>query len=424
MPDIKPFRAIMYDRGKVRLEDVLAPPYDVISPEQRDNLYQRSPYNIVRLILGKEEDPYASASETFRKWKASGVLVRGQESSIFVLSQVFTDEDGVTRDRIGFVAACRLEELSRGTIFPHEKTLAKPVEDRLRLFEATGAIFSQIFAFYSDLGNTTGKCLEDTLKRSPDGEVTLDGITNRFWHIVDQATILRLQTLMEHARVYIADGHHRYETGLAYASRRRTHNPAHTGKESYNFVPVYFTNLASPALRILPTHRLVHGLANFSPERLLRNTALPFETIRHDSADALWKALAAGNGADIGVILEGKNGCVLLRLRDPSSADRPAQPRVLSSLGVSILENLILKRILGMTADDLRTKRHIEYITDHRVVARRVEAGSAQAGFLVRPPSTEVVRSVAEAGLVMPQKSTYFHPKLLSGLFTYSFLED
>ncbi len=424
MPDIKPFRAVMYNRNSVRLEDVVAPPYDVISSAQRDALYDRSPYNVVRLILGKEPDPYASAAAFFREWKSTGILVREPEAAVLLLAQAFSDENGVKRERVGFIAASRLEELSRSTIFPHERTLAEPVEDRLRLFRSTGAMFSQVFAFYSDPGRETDACFDSVLQRPPDGEAVADGVHNRFWLIRDQGTILRLQTLMEHMHVYIADGHHRYETGLAYASQRRTHNPAHTGKEAYNFLPLYFTNLANPGLRILPTHRLVSGLPEFSPERFLRRAGELFTAKRFESLDGLRDALAAGDGTEIGAVLGGHDLFMLLRLNDHSAADQPGVPRVLSILGVSILEHLVLKRILGMTAEDIREKRHLEYLTDSRLLVRRVREGSAQAGFLVSPPGAEVVRSVAEAGLVMPQKSTYFYPKLLSGLCIYSFTED
>ncbi len=414
----------MYNGTAVRLGDVVAPPYDVISPAQRDLLYDRSPYNVVRLILGREEDPYASAAAYFQDWKRSGILVREVQPAMCLLAQVFRDENGVKRERMGFIAACRLEELSRSTIFPHERTLAKPVEDRLRLFRSTGAMFSQVFAFYSDPGHATDACFEAALQRTPDGEALADGVHNRYWLVRDQGTILRLQTLMEHMHVYIADGHHRYETGLAYASQRRTHNPAHTGKEAYNFLPLYFTNLANPGLRILATHRLVHGLPEFFPDRFLQRAGELFTARRFESFDGLRDALAAGDGTEIGAVLGGPDPYVLLRLLDASLADQSGVPHILSALGVSILEQLVLKRILGLTAEDIREKRHIEYLTDPRLLARRVREGAAQAGFLVSPPGPEVVRSVAEAGLVMPQKSTYFYPKLLSGLCIYSFTED
>lgn len=423
MPEIKPFRAIMYNPGRVKMPDVVAPPYDVISKDRQQQLYKLSPYNVVRLILAREEDPYASAASHFEQWKRERVLTQESEPGIYVLQQSFATADGTGIVRLGFIAACRLEEFGRGSIHPHEQTHPGPKEDRLRLLKATGAMFSQIFTLYPDPEHELDRHLDAQTRRAPDVEVEFDGIRNRMWKIYDSGFFLALAAFLKSQRVLVADGHHRYETALVYSNARRLENPRHSGTEPYNFIPMYFTNINDPGLVILPTHRIVHGIPGFSEKRILDELKGSFEMRFEDSEADLIRSLAARTEGAFGLILPGDPGFVLLSYRNgkvPGAADVPS---LLARLDVTILHSVIMRKILGISEADQERKLHLDYEQDAGRAVKIVRGGRAQAAFLLNPTRIEMLRAIAEAGFTMPQKSTYFYPKLLSGLVTYSFLE-
>ncbi len=425
MPELKPFRAFMYNSDLVPLDDVVAPPYDVISPSQQLDLYRRHPQNVIRLILGAGKDPYTDAGGYWKAWKRDTIIRQDDAPALYLISQRYSLAGGATRDRTGFIASCRLEELGRGTIFPHEKTLASPKEDRMKLIRATDALFSQIFAVYADPEHYIDTRLQQVMNRAPDLSCTSDGVLNRLWRIHDQKPALELATFMKHNRVFIADGHHRYETALSYASDRRLHNPAHTGKEPYNFIPLYCTNLHNDGLTILPPHRVLHDLPDYSPERILKGISGDFSVETVGNVDALlepgpWKA----SQIQFGMALRGDPKLYRLRLEKERMPQDASIPAVLEILDVTLLQSRILKKILGMTDEDIHTKKYINYVIDPSQALRAVREEDAQVVFFIHPPAIEQVKAVAESGLVMPQKSTYFYPKLLSGLVMYSFGEE
>src|ERR1043166_1600195 len=421
MPEIKPFRAIMYNPARVEVWCVCAPPYDVISPEQREELYNQGPYNIVRLILGREENPYASAARLFEEWTNGGILDREAEPAIYLLSQRFSGPDGREVDRRGFIAACRLEEFGRGSIYPHELTHPGPKADRLRLLEATNAMFSPIFALYSDPKHALDRQLDAQSGRTPDVDVEFDGVRNRVWRIGDRATVLALESFLKGQRVLIADGHHRYETAVGYSNARRFKNPRHTGTEPYNFVPIYFTNLNDPGLVILPTHRVIHGLSGFRRDRLLGELRNSFEVREEASGESLLASLTERGEGSFGLILGGDPGYLLLSYRKRAVPGMGEIPGILARLDVTVLHTVILKGLLNLSDEDQARKLHLEYEQSAEKAVKTVREGNAQAAFLLNPARVELVRAIAEGGYTMPQKSTYFYPKLLSGLVIYSF---
>jgi uncharacterized protein (DUF1015 family) len=421
MPEIKPFRAVMYDPRRGPLSDLVAPPYDVISKERQSELYSQSPSNIVRLILGREKDPYASAARLFDQWKNNGILLQETEPAIYFLSQRFPGPDARTIERRGFIAACRLEEFGRGSIYPHEQTHPGPKEDRLRLFEATHAMFSQIFALYSDPKGLLDRHYDVQADRPPDVEVEFDGIRNRLWKVRDGATMLALGSFLKGQRVLVADGHHRYETALSYSNARRLKNPRHTGTEPYNFVPIYFTNLNDPALVILPTHRIVHGLRSFREDQFLDELRGSFDVELEESEEDLIRSLAKRGEGSFGLVLQGKAGYLLLSYRKRSVPGMGEIPGLLAHLDVTVLHSVVMKGILHLSDEDQKKKLNLEYEQDAGIAIRTVRDGKAQATFLLNPTRVELLRAIAEGGFTMPQKSTYFFPKLLSGLVIYSF---
>jgi len=421
MPDIKPFRALLYNPEKVVLDDVVAPPYDVITPLQQDELYRRSPYNVIRLILGREENRYDCAAQKLDRWMRERVVVVDDRPALFAASQRCTLPGGKIVDRFGFIAACKLTEFDKGSVYPHEQTMSKPKEDRLRLFQATHAMFSQIFSIYADPERYIDRKLEVVMNDPPLDETTLDGVHHRLWKIEDQRTILDIEDHIRRQRVFVADGHHRYETALLYCNERRLQNPGHTGKEAYNFVPMFFANMSNPGLVVLPTHRLVHSLPTFDVSRFLAELGRSFQSTLFASLEQLSEALAKEQGCAFGLVLAGTPMFTLIRLKDARALERKGLPAILAQLDVTILHTLILKDILHVSDEDQVKKLYLEYEKDPLRLSEAVREGKAQAGFLMNPTRVEQIRMVAEAGFVMPQKSTYFYPKLLSGLVMYSF---
>jgi len=400
---------------------VVAPPYDVISTEQQETLYARHPANVVRLILGKEADRYSSASAYFLEWKKSGILHRDETANLYLLSQSFKLPGGKRVERNGFIAACRLEDLGKGSIVPHERTLSKPKEDRFRLFFATRAMFSQIFSLYRDEHGVLDPVMRKAMEASPGFDVEFEHVRNRVWRLSDSSAIGTIAEFISRQKVFVADGHHRYETALLYRDAMRLRNPNWTGDEAFNFIPMFFTNMTDPGLVILPTHRIIHGLGGFDQEKLLARLNEYFRLTHFGTTGELLNALRNERSGKIGVVfpLEPKFSLAEIRNREPISDG--STPSLLWELDVTLLHNLILAKILGMSEEDVAKKRNLEYVRDEKEAIDAVFEKKAQAAFLLNSTPVEQVRKVAEAGYTMPQKSTYFYPKLLSGTVMYSF---
>lgn len=419
MAEIRPFRGVMYDQARVHLENVVAPPYDVIGPELQEKLYERDPHNVVRLILGREEDRYASAARHLQDWLQRDVLVREGMPAIYIMSQSFTASNGTTVVRKGFIALCRLEEFDRRIVLPHEKTLAKPREDRLKLFQATNANLSQIFSLYPDSEKTIDRVLNGYQDTVPLMDVMFEDVQNRIWRLDDEAKISQVQELMRRNQVLIADGHHRYETALAYRDIMCAKNPDHTGEEPYNFVMMFFTNIDDDGMVIYPTHRLVHSLPSFDVRGFLSGLERYFILREFKESEGLLKALRSSSVRSLGFKLQGEPLCYLATLKPTSlpaemvEEDLPVQVK---ELDVTVLHSVIFRGMLGISAEAQEQKRNIEYVRNAEDAFAAVDTGKAQIACLMNATKIEEVRAVARAGATMPQKSTYFFPKLVSGL--------
>jgi len=419
MPEIIPFRGYRYNETKVDLHDVVAPPYDVISSEYQAKLYERSPYNIVRLILGREEDRYASGAATLSRWIGESILVKDPEPSMYVLHQEFDGEGKKPLVRKGFVALCRLEDFDKKVILPHEKTLSKPREDRLKLFKATNSNFSQILSLYSDPEKSVDRLLNGIAKTTPHIEVGFDDVQNRVWKVMDHALIQKIQHALAGKQVLIADGHHRYETALAYRDWMRSRVPNHRGDELFNYVMMFLTNVDDEGLVIYPTHRLIHSLSSFDRKKFLESLSTFFIIREYKDEEAVMIALASNPVPSFGLLMAGDPTVYLLSLRPtslPSDIVRDPLPPEVKELDVTILHNVILKDLLGISAAAQEQKTHLEYVRDAQEAYQSVLKGHAQLAFIMNATKIHQVRSVAKAGLTMPQKSTYFYPKLVSGL--------
>ncbi|GAB4255825.1 MAG: DUF1015 domain-containing protein [Deferrisomatales bacterium] len=411
---------------------MISPPYDVIDDALQEELYRSSPYNVVRLDYGRvlagddeNHNRYTRAADSLRRWLAEGVLLQDSEPCIYYIEEDYQGELGEPKTRKGFVATVRLEDPESGLYLPHEKTLAGPKADRLKLLEGCQANFSPIFSLYDDPAFTVQRDLEPlprsrpplTTVRSREGSVT------RLWKVDDPGVIRGLRAAMHLKSFFIADGHHRYETALTYRDLRRKATAGYTGREPWNYVMMYFTNLRSPGLTIFPTHRAVFGLPPVQLDSFLEDVGRFFEVeeVRGD-LEALLERLR-GHRRDrhaFGLVAQGDPRQWVLVLRNEGVMDRllaGRMPKVLRTLDVTVLHSVILEGILGIDERAQEEQRNLRYVKGARELVRSVrEAGEFQLGFLMNPTRVDQVKAVAEQRERMPQKSTFFHPKLVTGL--------
>lgn len=431
MAHIEPFRAFRYDPARVSVSQAVTQPYDKITPEMQERYYAASPYNLVRIILGKRfandeagNNTYSRAAESFRDWRQEGVLLRDADPSIYRYAQRFTPPGGSSQlERNGFIALGRIEDYSAGAVFRHEHTLAKPKADRLDLLRATRAHFGQIFMLYSDpQGEIEG---ELACSHTPESELTDEyGVLHQIWKVSDRAAIFQVQRLMAEKKLIIADGHHRYETALTYRNERRDGEPQDRSQAApYEFAMMTLVNMDAPGLVILPTHRVVHGLPSFSMERF-REKAVEFFTLDEVDAsiDARRATLMLKEAAHTGTSLlavSRDRAFLLSRPKTPASAFKGVSFRQ-QGLDVVQLHRCLLQRALEISEEAIRDQTNISYIRDTGEAMSLVRSGQANVAFLMNPVGMNQVRDIAFAGEVLPQKSTDFFPKLLSGLTIYA----
>ena len=415
--EIKPLNALVYNQDKVEIKDVIAPPYDVISEKYRDELYKRSPYNITRLILSNAEDPYKDASETFRKWLDEKVLIKTDKPVIFYLLQKYK-LNGKEITRKGFIARNKIEDFSTGNILPHEFTMSGPKEDRLKLTKACKANFSQIFMVYSDPEKQIEKAVD--LSGTPFIDVLDDnGVRNTVWKIADEKTIALIEKVLKDKTLLIADGHHRYETALNY----RNFLGQNAGEA--NYVMSYFTNMDDDLL-IYPTHRIITKW--IEPYVLLETVKKYFDVkdytftgankteVKKEFLNAIEQA--SKDKISMGLYMKNVNKFYLLTLREDvnSILDEYNVPDELKTLDLTVLHKVILTKELGFTEEEQMAQDGIKYIKVENEAFDMIDLGRAEASFIMAYPKIEDIKRISSAGYRMPQKSTYFYPKLLSGI--------
>jgi uncharacterized protein (DUF1015 family) len=439
MARIYPFRAWRYNPSTVRLGDVVTQPYDKISPAMQQAYYQRSPFNLVRIILGlpelfdaeRGESVYTRAARDFKAWREQGVLIQEKEPCVFAYSQRFkVPGTDIVKERRGFIALGKLHDYSEQVVFRHEQTLSKPKSDRLNLLKATHGHFGQIFMLYSDPAGSVEKILYDD-NGPAEAEVTDEyGVLHRLWRVSDPAAIRLLTTAMDDKKLIIADGHHRYETALNYskehtpaAAAPSEHNPSELPQPSYPEAAVMmtFVNMDSDGLVILPTHRVVHSLEGFDPA-VFAAAAKEFFTVEAlAEADATGLMAMLGRQQGTAFVAVTRAGGLLLRSKPETIAGALAGlPERQRNLDLSHLHSIILDRLLGLDAEKVREQTNLRYLRDAGEAVDQVRRGEADIAFLTNPVTMEQLREVAFAGDVMPQKSTDFFPKLLSGLAIYA----
>jgi uncharacterized protein (DUF1015 family) len=430
MAHIVPFRALRYDAKKIKnLGKVVAPPYDIISPAQQDALLAQHPNNIIRLDFGKalpkddeRRNKYTRAAELLKLWRAEGVLKTDDKPALYLATQTYKAPDGRLRTFAGVYALIKLEDYKKGVVRPHEKTLSKPKADRLELTKATLTNFSPIFFLYDDKSSALGRWMAAQTRRAPAAAFkTPGGESHKVWVVDAPAQIKAFTSKLAKSPVYIADGHHRYETMLGFSKTA----PAAVKAEAA-FTLACLTPFQSPGLLILPTHRLVRGLKGFQGPKLLEALAEDFEIAPLKDLKALEKAMTAGIGAPkgkakalphvFGLALKGSLHALTLKASvKPDKAVKESRSSAYKSLDVSLLQALVLEKRLGMSPASIAAQENIFFEKDAKKTLEAVAKGEAQAAFLVNPTRMDQLKAVSDAKDVMPQKSTYFQPKLITG---------
>src|SRR3954447_14136975 len=413
MAQVEPLKTLRYEPRVVgSLDAVTAPPYDVIDDAQRAALAQKSPFNVVEIDLPRANggDPYLHAQTTLEAWRQQGVLVREREPAIWALTQDYTGPDGQSRTRHGFLCRVRVEDYGPGRIRPHERTHPGPKEDRLRLTRATRANLSPIFSLFPDPEQEAWKALEPHTHADPFGTATdADGTVNRLWRVSDESAIEQVQSTLKDRELLIADGHHRYETARVYAEEVG-------GEGEHRYVLMFLCSLSDPGLTIFATHRLLTDLTDGKREALQSTLEEDFDITPID-ADQLEPG-PGEPGIALGYLDRFDNQPKRLTLKDQSIADQALsdKPEPYRRLDTAVLEALVLEGALGMSEDDISHFNGLNYSKDTGDARAAVSDGRADAAFFMRATPVEQVREVAEAGESMPPKSTFFFPKIPTGL--------
>jgi uncharacterized protein (DUF1015 family) len=409
--EIRPFHALHYAADRVRLADVVSPPYDVIDDDLRRRLLERSPYNVVHLIL-PEPGGEREAGDTFAAWRREGVVVREPRPCMYWLEQNATGPDGVRRRRAGLIAALRLEPYAPGRIRPHERTLAGPKAGRLAVLRAVRANLSPIFMAYGDPSRRISEIFEPLCgQRAPIFETTdEEGTSHRLWRVCEDVPVRTAIDVVGSRPLTVIDGHHRYETALAYRDERRAADGDPDELLAYDFAPVYLANRHDPGLVLFPTHRVVSGLSPELWERLPELLSERWELEEVADVDALERRIASPpRGAHTFGLVHGDGAPPLhARLRGEAG----------TALDVVAVGTLVLRDILGLDAEAVATTDRIAYRQGADAAAALVAAEPPRTAvaLLVPAPSVSDVEAVANAGQTMPPKSTFFFPKILDGM--------
>jgi uncharacterized protein (DUF1015 family) len=411
--EVQPFRAVRYEPRSVgSLDAVAAPPYDVIDEGMRAELAARSPFNVVEIDLPRADggDPYLHAQTTFEAWLGQGILVEEREPALWGLTQDYTGPDGAARTRHGFFCRVRVEDYGPGRIRPHERTHPGPREDRLRLTRATRANLSPIFSLFPDPEQAAWRALEPHTADDPFATVRdADGTVNRLWRVDDGDAIAAVQAVLADRELLIADGHHRYETARVYAEEVG-------GEGEHRYVLMFLCSLSDPGVTIFPTHRLLSGLTENDRHLALRDVLLRDFEVEEVSREELEPP--PGGGVAFGYIDAHFKRPYRLTLKDQAIADAalPDKPEPYRRLDTAVLEAIVLRGALGMSEDDISHLRGLGYAKSAAEAIELVEGGRYDAAFLMRATPVEQVREVAATGEPMPPKSTYFYPKIPTGL--------
>jgi uncharacterized protein (DUF1015 family) len=424
MATLHPFLPLRYNPERVSdLGAVVAPPYDVISEEKRAALLARDPHNVIRLILpeGNDAEKYIHAGELFREWIESGLLISEERAGFFPYTQTFRNPaSGEEMTRLGFITALEVVPFEDRVVLPHERTLSGPKADRLSLMKETDANLEAIFGIYRDRDESSRKLLETLTAAEPPliDAVDIDGVRHRLWRATAAESIEQVRQALADEVVFIVDGHHRYETALNYRRFRREQQPDAPAGSPFDSIMIFLTPTSDPGLLILPTHRVIHSIEGFDFHSLTNRLGRHFDL--HPAltvADGVARMRSENRPGSLLLLSQGEAILATPRDIEELAASLPesiAQP--LRRLDVTILHEYLLEELLGITKEAQAEQTNLRYLKSDDEAIAAAEAGSAQLVVMMNPTRLEQVEEVAESGQVMPQKSTYFYPKLASGL--------
>lgn len=435
MAEIAPFRGLLYSTEKIPdLSKVVIPPYDVISPKEQEWLHELSPYNMVRLELGKatpgdstENNAHTRAASYFHKWQEEKILIRDDQPAVYYYELDYALNPQMRQTRYGFICLLRLEDFSGGRVRPHEKTFKAVRDERLALMRSCRANLSPVFALYAD----PSQLVDHHLKSGRESQPFLSfkdyqGMEHRLWRVKNLNILRQVRALMLDKAIFIADGHHRYETALAYRSIQRETYGVSKPHASFEYIMVYLSNLNQGGLIILPTHRLLRHLPVWEQADFLKKLRIFFDVLSHEpteSGQLEWRSqLEAGRARKetvIGFYSRNADSFFLLKAkREPISSylAHRGLPEVLHSLDVVVLDQIVLRQLMGLAEDFLASEQNIHFKHDLIDGLLQVQSGAYEAGFFINPTRIEQVQEVASCGLIMPHKSTYFYPKVWSGV--------
>jgi uncharacterized protein (DUF1015 family) len=434
MAHIIPFRGILYNKKKVKnLSNAVTPPYDVITPKKQDEYYKISPFNIVRLDLGKEikndgpkNNKYTRANDFINEWLEKDVLTRDEVPAFYFHTHSYCLKNNLKKSRSGFISLVKIEDFESGVVLPHEKTFKNVKSDRLDLLRSCQANLSQVFALYPDKTNKINKLFNENVGRpaqagKPDIELKdEEGSIHRLWRITDTDTIKKIVKNIEKKPLFIADGHHRYETALNYRNERRKQDKKFTGKEPYNYVMMYLSNMDDVGLTILPTHRLLKDFAPLKMNELEKYFSVKRFTFKDEKQKASQLKILIDQMEKeglkkhlFGLYLSGEKAFLLLKLKDHNHVLEKMEhgkPKEWAELDVVVLQYILIHTIFKAKEEDMF------YLADTETACRKVDQKEAKAVILLNPTKISQVKKIASLGERMPHKSTYFYPKILTGL--------
>ena len=422
MAEIIPFKGILYNPEKVDASETMAPPYDIVTHDLKEELYRKSPHNVIRIDFGKDKDGdndkenrYTRASKCLTEWQEEGILTQ-DPAPFFYCYEMSYEVDGERLKTTGFLGAVKIEELGKGSIHPHEMTYSKPKSDRLNILRICNANTSPIWSLYSSKEKTASSILEDIVKEKPFIEADIgDGIAHRLWKITDSSLIDKIREEMSDKDVFIADGHHRYETALAFQQEMKEKGLHKTGEEPFNYVLMFLSNMEDEGLSLLPTHRIVEIDSDIHPKDIL-GEHFEVEKISSEGSSGeevrreMFNMMQAKRHS-LGMYLTNADTYYVLSFK--GSIEDMDLPDCLKKLDVTVLHQFIFAKLLNIA--------HYEYEMAPDIAVERANKGSFEAVFFLNNTEIKDVKDVALAGHRMPPKSTYFYPKLLTGMVIYSF---
>ncbi len=439
MATLKPYKGLRYNSEKIsELNTVMTPPYDIISEKEQKDFYEKSPYNVIRLEYGVINDDdndqnnrYTRAAADLKAWMDEGILKKEDKDSLYVYEQVFTHND-VTYSCKGIITLVQLEEFSKGIVLPHEETLSKAKTDRFNLMSTTYSNFSQIYCLYLDEKKTVKHIIDNVSAKNPDISFRADdGILQNLWIIQDAETINAIVKGFADKQLFIADGHHRYETALNFRNKMREENPSYSPDDLFNYVMMMVVDMDDEGLLVFPTHRMVKDIENFSETDIVSKLKENFEVqkiIVSNRTDVVAKTIEyeltkCANKGKVFAFYCGGDYYYKVSLKNFNAVKElmPNKSDAYCGLDVSVLHSLILDKIFGIDTENLANQKNLTYTRSFDEAITSVKDGSFQCSFMLNATKIREIKDVSLANEKMPQKSTYFYPKLITGLVMNNF---